>query len=556
MNGSPQNDTRQADLAGLAPNTRDNVVSIRSAEILITDELALRARKAPNLEAESRAFQELSYLVVESPKSAIKRFLELAITLCGAGSAGLSLLETDDQGSAHFRWDTLIGPCDVHSNGVTERVFSPCGLCLDAGRTILVTHPSRIFSYLNGAARPIVEELIVPLYDIGRVALGTLWIMHHDRQSRFDAEDARLMEQLAVQLVLALKFSRVQSDAAANAEQVRFLRAQNAGLIDKSAFLNSVLEGSGDCVQVLDLDGRLLFLNEVGIRHLEIEDSDSVIGKPWLDLWRADQALVARTALDAARNGGTGRFRWAASAADGPQKFWDVQITPIRSDTGAPKQLLVISRDVSDEHKVDEHRQFLSNELEHRIKNTLAVVGAIISQTFRVSASKDEALEMVLARVVALSHAHDILTATSWAGAPIGDVVEGALAPHRSNDRQFRISGPTLLLSARRALSLALAIHELATNAGKYGALSYDGAYIEISWSVGGASSGGGFRFDWREVAGPPVTKPKRRGFGSRLIERVFASDFGGAAGIEFASSGVHCWVISPLTDFQTGYAG
>jgi two-component sensor histidine kinase len=261
-------------------------------------------------------------------------------------------------------------------------------------------------------------------------------------------------------------------------------------------------------------------------------------------------------AIDAAKRGETGRFRAPANTIKGTQKHWDVQITPIRDETGAPKQLLVISRDVSDEHKAEEHRRLLSNELEHRIKNTLAVVGAIVSQTFRVSASKDEALEMVLARVLALSHAHDILTKTSWIGAAITDVVEGALAPHHTNDGRFRVGGPALLLSARRSLSLALAIHELATNAAKYGALSNDNGHIEVSWTLEATKGEGAFQFDWREIDGPLVKEPERRGFGSRLIERVLANDFNGEAGIEFASSGVHCWVISPLKDFQATSAG
>jgi len=434
VNGSQLIESRRIGSEALSSDVGDNIFPLRSREVLITEELASRPRKAPNLEAEARAFRELSNLIVDNPKLAVVRFLELAIALCGAGSAGLSLLETDDLGHAHFRWDTLAGPFGVHKNGITQRDFSPCGLCLDAGHTILVNRPFHIFGYLNAVARPVLEGLIVPLYDTGRVPLGTIWIVHHDEQSRFDAGDARVMEQLAVQLVLALKVWRDRSDAAVNIEQVRSLRAQNAGLIDEGAFLRSVLESSGDCVKVLDLEGRLLFMNEAAVSRLEIENCDELIGRPWMDLWDHCEIGVVQEALDAARRGETGRFRGPANTVKGTQKHWDVQITPIRDETGAPKQLLVISRDVSEEHRADEHRRLLSNELEHRIKNTLAVVGAIVSQTFRASASKEEALEMVLARVLALSHAQDILTKTSWIGATIADVVEGALAPHHTND--------------------------------------------------------------------------------------------------------------------------
>jgi two-component sensor histidine kinase len=182
------------------------VTSIEPEDLLITDRLYLRRARAPDLEAEIEAYRELSSLMGIDPDLAIRRFLDLAIELCpAAGSAGLSELATDENGEPIFRWTSLSGAFASFVGGSTPRNFSPCGLCLDNHHTILVDRPARVFAYFNDAEPAIVEGLIVPLYDTGKRPLGTLWVTSHASGARFDATDARVMEQLATQLVLAMK---------------------------------------------------------------------------------------------------------------------------------------------------------------------------------------------------------------------------------------------------------------------------------------------------------------------------------------------------------------
>jgi two-component sensor histidine kinase/PAS domain-containing protein len=528
--------------------------SVKPADILMTSELATRPRKPANLAAEVAAFCELSALLAIDAQRTLKRFLELAIILCDAGSAGISLLDTDAAGKSVFRWDTLAGPLAVHLNDTTPRYFSPCGLCLDAGRTILVDRPTRAFDYFSSAVKPLMEALIVPLYDTGGLALGTIWIVCHDA-NRFDAEDARVMEQLAIQMVLALKVRQAQSDAARTLAEVKSLREANASLIDDGAFLRGILESSGDCIKVLDLDGRMLFMSPGGQREMEVDDFALVRGKLWTNYLDEGGRQAAKDALDLAKEGGIGRFRASAHTAKGTPKYWDVQVTPILNEVGALKQLLAISRDVSEEYKAEKQRDLLANELEHRIRNTLTMVSAIVSQTFRAASSNDDAVASVLERISALSRAQDILRKTTWTSAAMEDLMEGALAPHRTGDARYRLSGPNIFLSAKQSLSLSLAVHELATNATKYGALSDDAGHVEASWGVENIGEKAMFRFDWTEIGGPPVRKPERRGFGSRLIEMTLASDFDGGFGIEYAPSGVHCHVSSSLSRVQYGPA-
>ena len=169
--------------------------------------------------------------------------------------------------------------------------------------------------------------------------------------------------------------------------------------------------------------------------------------------------------------------------------------------------------------QAEERQRLLTHELEHRIKNTLAQVQAIVSQTLRGASSTSAADEAISSRLVTLGRAHDILTQANWAAAPIRTVVEGALAPHDPGNR-IRVEGPNLRLDAPMALSLSLALHELATNAAKYGALSSRTGQVHVTWEVVNQGTARNLRFRWEECGGPPVAEPTRKGFGSRLIER------------------------------------
>ena len=184
-------------------------VSLHPEELLVTDRLYRRQARRANLQKELEAYRELSTLMTVDPGAAIQRFLDLALELCpAAGSAGLSELASDDAGQPVFRWTAMSGAFASYVGGTTPRDFSPCGLCLDAHHTILVERPARVFTYFNEAEPEIVEGLVVPLYDTGKRPVGTLWVTSHDEHRKFDPTDARVMEQLAVQLVLAMKLRK------------------------------------------------------------------------------------------------------------------------------------------------------------------------------------------------------------------------------------------------------------------------------------------------------------------------------------------------------------
>jgi two-component sensor histidine kinase len=209
---------------------------------------------------------------------------------------------------------------------------------------------------------------------------------------------------------------------------------------------------------------------------------------------------------------------------------------------------VVVSLDITERKRADDHRQLMLQELNHRVKNTLATVQSIAMQTLRNTRDTTLAREQFDSRLMALSKAHDVLTQASWEGAPLRQIIEEAIAPYTTPGRaNFDIKGPNVWLTPKHAVALALALHELGTNAVKYGALSIEEGRVRIEWSVSGVDGARELRLSWTETDGPPVSPPMRRGFGSRLVEHGLGQDLGGEARIEFAPTGVTCSITAPI---------
>ncbi len=267
------------------------------------------------------------------------------------------------------------------------------------------------------------------------------------------------------------------------------------------------------------------------------------------DRGRVDAAIHA--IIDGTGTAWTDEYRFLR--ADGSYAYVLDRGYVIRDATGRAVRMIGAMLDISERRKAEEHQRLLTGELQHRVKNTLALVQAIASQTLRGSTDVNEMREAFAARLISLGRAHDILTAASWTAAPIGDVVDGALSVHLgAMAARLRTSGPNVLLAAKPALSLALSLHELATNAAKYGALSNDAGVVDLRWHVAHAGDAPRFSLVWSEQGGPPIlVQPARRGFGSRLIERSFAAEVGGEVTLTYAPTGLVCRLEAPLASMQ-----
>jgi len=208
-----------------------------------------------------------------------------------------------------------------------------------------------------------------------------------------------------------------------------------------------------------------------------------------------------------------------------------------------------IVQDVTQRKDAEERQKLLVDELNHRVKNTLATVQSLASQTARSTSSSEAFREAFEGRLIMLSHAHDQLTRRHWRSADLRDMVQAATAPYAgdAHDR-IAIEGEDVMLNPRAALALGLTLHELATNAAKYGGLSVSAGRVRVRWRVvRGRLHPPLLWIEWAEHGGPPVSVPERQGFGSRFIEGSVATELRGAARLHFEPAGLRCTIEIPV---------
>ncbi|MHB2209920.1 sensor histidine kinase [Methylobacterium sp. CM6257] len=307
-------------------------------------------------------------------------------------------------------------------------------------------------------------------------------------------------------------------------------------------------QAAADYLEVIDRDGTLITASENGPALRGAQDEAEVIGRPWIDVWtRLEDREAAAAALDKARMGKPSRFQGQLESGRSV-RWWDVAVTPVGATPGRPERILAVSRDISDLKLTEARQTLLMQELAHRMKNTMAMVQAVAAQTMRNAVSLEAAGEALAARLLALAQAHDVLLQGSFARASLAGLVDGAVSLHGDGvaDR-FRVAGPDLTLGPRHGMMLALMLHELGTNAAKYGALSVAAGHVGISWDVADEANGPMLRFRWQETGGPPVTPPTRTGFGTRLIARSLAHSFGGTARLSYPPEGAVLTFEAPL---------
>ena len=201
-----------------------------------------------------------------------------------------------------------------------------------------------------------------------------------------------------------------------------------------------------------------------------------------------------------------------------------------------------MSLDITERKRAEDRQKLLVNELNHRVKNSLATVQSIAAQTLRSITSPEFFREAFESRLIALSHTHDLLTRESWEGASLREVVDGELRAMAAEDRVTFDYASDLRLNPKAAVALGMGIHELATNAVKYGAWSVPGGEVIVAWRQDGDL----LRLSWTERGGPPVNNPTRRGFGARLLERGLAAELSGGVELTYDPTGLVCHMALP----------
>lgn len=662
--------------------------------------VAEEAAAAPAADA-ARLEALLGYGILDTPQEeAFDAIVQLAMRLCGTPVGMITLVASDRQWfKARVGFGEAETPLDrsicVHALPETALLVIP-DLTRDP-RTrgnLAVTGPSAMRFYAGA-----------PLRGPEGHGLGTLCVI--DRQPRdggLTTDQAEVLRTLGGQvmaLMEARRTARVQEAAAAKLQA-------------SEAFLKGVLAASQDCIKVLDLDGRLVSMNEPGLRAMDIDDFAPFAGTRWPPLWKGPDEAKAEAALQDALAGGVGRFEGWADTHSGRRKFWDVMATPINGPDGRPERLLVVSRDqtaakraaerqavltclgerlrdlngpdevaaeaaqaavwalllsraaygvvdrseneisfgrdytrpglrsVVGRHRYADYGSYIADlrrgetvvipdvridprtasnldalglygisalvnvpamadgrlvgvlclhdaaprdwsaeevafaqavaerarlalcriaaeeeqnlrmrEVGHRLKNLLAMVQAIATQTMRSATDLATASEVLAGRLAAMGQSHDLLLDGEMGSTPIRDVVRRALHLGVNGVGRYDLSGPDLPIGGQVALSLSLMLHELATNAVKYGALSNDVGRVSLGWKIRGGGEAARLHLTWQERGGPPVEQPSRKGFGSRLIERGLAGQVGGVVDIDYAPNGLTFSVEAPLAAFQ-----
>jgi len=228
-----------------------------------------------------------------------------------------------------------------------------------------------------------------------------------------------------------------------------------------------------------------------------------------------------------------------------------VRTAPLRDSEGTAQGAVCAAADVTERLRYEDHLKLLVNELNHRVKNTLAIVQSIAALTLKdTDATVRVDFEQ---RLLALSGVHTLLTDANWDGARLMALAQTSLKAHLGGLRE-RISfvGDDFRIRPKSAVAVSIALHELGTNAVKYGALSSERGSVAVRWTI----NGGRFRLTWEEIGGPPVHPPVRKGFGSRMIERALSVELQGSVKIDYRPGGVVCTVDAPLDVIQEGSPG
>jgi PAS domain S-box-containing protein len=309
-------------------------------------------------------------------------------------------------------------------------------------------------------------------------------------------------------------------------------------------FSRTVLESSADCIEVMDCNGRIEYVNGPGLRLMETADPSTVTGTLWTGMWPEDERPVVEAAMAAANAGETSRFSAYHPTAKGTPKCWDVLIAPVRNSEGYICKLVATARDITEAREAEEQIKLLMHEVNHRSKNLFAVVQAVTRQMGTGEEAKAFAGRLG-ERLAALANSYDLLVKSEWRGVNIGDLVHSQLGHFKDliGSRVF-LEGPPAQLTPAAAQSLGMAVHELATNASKYGALSNAEGRVRVTWVLAQVGEERYFRMRWAEEGGPPVNKPQRRGFGRTVLVRLAQHALGAKVILDFAPSGL-VWVLS-----------
>ncbi|TGN62194.1 PAS domain S-box protein [Paracoccus liaowanqingii] len=351
-------------------------------------------------------------------------------------------------------------------------------------------------------------------------------------------------EELVRAVRSALKARARQYEAR---DRMRELQVREAQLHESEAKFHAIADSIDQMIWSTRPDGFHDYYNHRWYEFTGMPEG-STDGEAWADVFHPDdqdrtwarwrQSLESGEAyeIEYRLRHRSGDYRWVLGRAQ-----------PVRDAAGQITRWYGSCTDINRMKVAEEQLQLVLGEMNHRVKNSMAMVQSIVSQTLRQADSLESARLSIQSRIAVMAQAHDRLVKATWAETSITEVVEAALNPHSMSAGRFQLDGPDLSIGSKQALALTMALHELATNAAKYGALSSDAGHVRVHWRCDDGSESAGFHLCWKEQGGPPVEPPRRQGFGSRLIEQALAGYFDGTAELSYDPDGLRLDLEAPL---------
>lgn len=333
------------------------------------------------------------------------------------------------------------------------------------------------------------------------------------------------------------------------AEILRRTRAQLLATLEAGSERTAIISYSGDAIVGFALDSTVKSWNDSAERLFGYR-AEEIIGRPLSALVPPELADEPKRMFPRSSSGEILKFETQRMKKSGERVDVTVSTGPILSSDGRIVGVSAIFHDITERKHHEQHLDFVLRELSHRAKNLLTVVQAIARQTARQSANPQDFERRFGERLQALAQSHDILVERNWRGATLADLVNTQLTPFAEIRTRVVTEGPNVMLAPRAAEKIGIALHELATNAMKHGALSVPAGAVKVSWVLE-AKDGkpDHVRFEWREHGGPPVSPPTREGFGTIVVTRLVPTALDATARLEFLPQGLTWTLLMPLTD-------
>jgi two-component sensor histidine kinase/PAS domain-containing protein len=385
---------------------------------------------------------------------------------------------------------------------------------------------------------PVRSYLAVPVITRQGAVLGGLFF-GHAQAGRFDLRAETLMVGLAAQAAVSIESVRAHEAARAELAQRR----------DTEERLKFALDAGRLGSWELDVETRTYLASDIcKANYGRGPDDDFQFADLVASVHPGDRARMTAAIENAIRHGADYDIEYRVRTPGGETRWVHARGRAAQTaDHGGARRMAGVSLDVTERKRAEERQKLLVNELNHRVKNTLVSVQSIASQTLRATETPEAFRDAFEGRIMALSHTHDLLTQQNWEGASLREIFDFEIEAFAARDRiDFDYSGD-LQLSPKATVALGMAVHELATNALKYGALSVPGGAVRVVWAVEAGDEPPRLRLTWTERGGPPVVPPTRQGFGARLLEKGLAGELSAQVNLAYDSLGLVCTMRLPI---------